>query len=37
MLVAHAVNAGSPFATTYGGIDVAPPELNAAVLLTYRR
>ena len=34
-LAAHAVNAGSPFATTYGGIDVAPPELNAAVVLSY--
>jgi hypothetical protein len=34
-LAAHAINAGSPFATTYGGIDVAPPELNATVLLSY--
>ena len=34
-LAAHAVNAGSPFATTYGGIDVAPPELNTAVVLSY--
>ncbi|MBR1120407.1 hypothetical protein JQ628_02680 [Bradyrhizobium lablabi] len=34
-LAAHAINAGSPFATTYGGIDIAPPELNATVLLSY--
>lgn len=34
-LIANAVNAGSPFATTYGGVDVAPPELNPAVLLSY--
>ena len=27
-LIANAINAGSPFATTYGGVDVAPPELN---------
>ena len=31
-LVANAINAGSPFATTYGGIDVAPPELKPDVL-----
>ncbi len=34
-LIANAINAGSPFATTYGGVDVAPPELNATVLLSY--
>jgi hypothetical protein len=34
-LIANAVNAGSPFATTYGGVDVAPPELNSGVLLSY--
>jgi hypothetical protein len=34
-LIANAINAGSPFATTYGGVDVAPPELNAGVLLSY--
>jgi hypothetical protein len=34
-LIANAVNAGSPLATTYGGVDVAPPELNPAVLLSY--
>jgi hypothetical protein len=34
-LIANAVNAGSPFATTYGGVDVAPPELKSDVLLSY--
>ena len=34
-LIANAINAGSPFSTTYGGVDVAPPELNPAVLLSY--
>ncbi|HET7122601.1 MAG TPA: hypothetical protein VFI51_00670 [Bradyrhizobium sp.] len=34
-LVANAINAGSPFATTYGGADVAPPELNSGVLWAY--
>ena len=34
-LIANAINAGSPFSTTYGGVDVAPPELNAGVLLSY--
>lgn len=34
-LVANAVNAGSPFSTTYGGVDVAPPELKSDVLLSY--
>src|SRR5436309_7751092 len=34
-LIANAINAGSPFATTYGGVDVAPPELNTGVLLSY--
>ena len=34
-LIANAINAGSPFATTYGGVDVVPPELNASVLLSY--
>ena len=34
-LAANAINAGSPFATTYGGADVAPPELNATVLSSY--
>lgn len=34
-LAANWINAGSPFATTYGGQDVASPELNAAVLRSY--
>jgi hypothetical protein len=34
-LIANAINAGSPFTTTYGGPDVAPPELNASVLRQY--
>jgi hypothetical protein len=36
-LVANAINAGSPFSTTYGGVDVAPPELNSGVLWQYAR
>ena len=34
-LIANAINAGSPFSTTYGGVDVAPPELKSDVLLSY--
>jgi hypothetical protein len=34
-LVANAINAGSPFATTYGGQDVAPPDFSFAVIRTY--
>jgi hypothetical protein len=34
-LVANAINAGSPFATTYGSVDAAPPALNSGVLLSY--
>ena len=34
-LIANAINAGSPFTTTYGGQDVAPPELDASVLWQY--
>src|SRR6266576_1742416 len=34
-LLANAINAGNPFATTYGGADVAPPELNSGVLWAY--
>jgi hypothetical protein len=36
-LVANAINAGSPFSTTYGSVDVMPPELNADVLWAYLR
>jgi hypothetical protein len=34
-LLANAINAGSPFSTTYGGPDVVPRELNSGVLLAY--
>jgi len=34
-LIANAINAGSPFATTYGADDVIPPGLNLGVLLRY--
>ena len=34
-LIANAVNAGSPFSTTYGSVDAAPPELKLDVLLSY--
>jgi hypothetical protein len=34
-LLANAINAGSPFSTTYGGVDIAPPELNSGVLWSY--
>jgi hypothetical protein len=34
-LLANAINAASPFSTTYGGADVAPPELNTGVLWAY--
>jgi hypothetical protein len=36
-LIANAVNAGSPFTTTYGGPDVVPPELDAAVLWRFNQ
>ena len=34
-LVANAINAGSPFATTYGGIDVTPPDFSFGVVWQY--
>ncbi len=34
-LVANAINAGSPFSTTYSAVDVLPPELNSGILLQY--
>jgi hypothetical protein len=34
-LMANAINAGSPFSTTYGGVDVAAPELNSGILWRY--
>jgi len=30
MLAANAINAGNPFATTYGDVDFVAPELNLA-------
>jgi hypothetical protein len=33
--IANAINAGSPFTTTYGGQDVVPPGLDGAVLWQY--
>jgi hypothetical protein len=34
-LVANAINAGNPFATTYSSIDVVPPELKLDTLIRY--
>jgi hypothetical protein len=34
-LLANAINAGSPFATTYAGVDVTPPEFSLAILRQY--
>jgi hypothetical protein len=34
-LVANALNAGSPFATTYGAADVTPPDFSLGVILSY--
>jgi len=34
-LIANAINAGSPFATTYGAVDTLPPELNAGIFWRY--
>jgi hypothetical protein len=34
-LVANAINAGSPFATTYGGADAIAPELDFEVMRAY--
>jgi hypothetical protein len=34
-LVANAINAGNPFSTTYGGVDVTPPEISPSVILSY--
>ena len=34
-LLANAINAGSPFSTTYGGADVLPPELSFSVIWRY--
>lgn len=34
-LVANAINAGSPFATTYGGADVVPPQFSLGIIKQY--
>ncbi|MFO1107860.1 MAG: hypothetical protein U1E61_01610 [Bradyrhizobium sp.] len=34
-LAANWINAGSPFATTYGGIDAVPPAIDMATLRSY--
>lgn len=34
-LLANAINAGSPFSTTYGAVDVMPPELSFGVIWHY--
>jgi hypothetical protein len=34
-LLANAINAGSPFATTYGGVDVTPPDFSLSVIWSY--
>ena len=34
-LAANWINAGSPFITTYGGVDVAPPAIDMATLRSY--
>ena len=34
-LLANAINAGSPFATTYGGADAAPPEFSFRIIWQY--
>jgi hypothetical protein len=34
-LLANAINAGSPFKTTYGGVDVTPPDFSFSVIWQY--
>ena len=34
-LIANAINAGNPFVTTYGGQDLAPPDLSFAIITQY--
>ncbi len=34
-LLANAINAGSPFSTTYGAVDVTPPEFSSGILWRY--
>jgi hypothetical protein len=33
--LANAINAGSPFATTYSSVDVVPPEFSFAIIWQY--
>ena len=34
-LLANAINAGSPFSTTYSGVDVTPPDFNFGIVWRY--
>src|SRR6202158_5339698 len=34
-LAPNAINAGSPFSTTYGGVDVTPPDFSFSVIWSY--
>jgi hypothetical protein len=34
-LLANAINAGNPLTTTYGGVDVTPPEFSFGVIWSY--
>jgi hypothetical protein len=34
-LVANAINAGSPFSTTYSGVDVTPPDFSFGIVWQY--
>jgi len=34
-LLANAINAGSPFKTTYGGVDVTPPDFSFSIIWSY--
>jgi hypothetical protein len=34
-LVANAINAGSPFSTTYGAVDVTPPDFSFGIVWQY--
>ena len=34
-LLANAINAGSPLATTYGAVDVTPPGFSFAIIRSY--
>jgi hypothetical protein len=34
-LVANAINAGGPFSTTYGGVDVTPPDFSFGIVWQY--